>query len=127
MKIQRVQHVSLTRPSGSEAATRAFYGQALGLEEIARPTSLGGMDLIWFKVGDDGDELHLVAEENPVNTGSGRHYCLVVDDLDATRARLEAHGYATEDTTPIPNRPRFFSRDPFGNMIEFTTILGPFH
>jgi len=83
--------------------------------------------LIWFKVGEDGDELHLVAEQDPVNTGSGRHFCLVVEDLEATRARLEERGYPTEETTPIPNRPRFFCRDPFGNTIEFTTILGPYH
>jgi catechol 2,3-dioxygenase-like lactoylglutathione lyase family enzyme len=126
VSIRRVQHVSITRPRGSEAQTRAFYGEALGLQEIPRPTSLAHLDLIWFKASDDGDELHLVAEDSPVNTGSGRHYCLVVDDVAAMRARLEGRGYAIEETTPIPNRPRFFCRDPFGNNIEFTTILGPY-
>jgi hypothetical protein len=32
----------------------------------------------------------------------------------------------TSDQTAIPNRPRFFCRDPFGNLIEFTTILGDY-
>jgi catechol 2,3-dioxygenase-like lactoylglutathione lyase family enzyme len=55
---------------------------------------------------------------------SGRHYCLAVDDLDALRARLEAAGVSVVNDIPIPGRPRFFARDPFGNLIEFTTIEG---
>lgn len=124
MKIERIQHVSLTRPFGSDEQVRAYYGDTLGLEEIKRPGSLSSMDLIWFRLGDQ--ELHLVAEDAPYNTGSGRHLCLVVDDVPALRQKLEDRGHAIEDAVAIPNRPRFFSRDPFGNNIEFTTIVGVF-
>jgi hypothetical protein len=28
--------------------------------------------------------------------------------------------------TPIPGRPRFFVRDPFGNLLEITTLEGDY-
>ncbi len=116
----RVQHVSLPRPPRRDEATRAFYGALLGLEEIPAPSSLADLDVIWYRLGDA--ELHLFAEE-PYPDRSGRHVCIEVDDLDEVRARLVAAGYAPEDTIAIPGRPRFFCRDPFGNRIEFTTIV----
>lgn len=120
MSRPRVQHISIPRPPGSAAATRAFYGDLLRLEEAPPPASLAGLDLIWYRLGDT--EIHLFAEE-PSADPSGRHLCIEVDDLDALRARLHAAGYEPADTLPIPGRPRFFCRDPFGNQIEFTTIL----
>jgi len=36
-------------------------------------------------------------------------------------------GYAIIEATTIPNRPRFFCRDPFNNLVEFTTILGDYN
>jgi catechol 2,3-dioxygenase-like lactoylglutathione lyase family enzyme len=117
----RIQHVSLPRPSGSEAATRAFYGDLLGLEEVAPPEALRQLDLIWYRLGNT--ELHMFAEPPlEVADRSGRHLCIEVDDVNALRERLHSSGWATRDTIPIPGRPRFFCSDPFGNTIEFTTI-----
>ncbi len=124
LTVHRIQHVSLTRPVGSEQEARAFYGDVLGLQEVAPPHALSHLDLVWFKIGDD--ELHLLAEPDPSNTGSGRHYCIAVEDLAAFRQRLETRGYRPEDVVAIPGRPRFFCRDPFGNNIEFTTIEGSY-
>lgn len=120
----RLQHVSIPRPPGSEAMTRAFYGGLLELTEIPAPNSISDMEVIWFKIGDDA-ELHCFREE-PLNDPSIRHFCLVVDNLAETRARLKAAGYAPYDVEPIPGRPRFFCRDPFRNIIEFTTIMGDY-
>lgn len=116
----RVQHVSLPRPPGSDEITRAFYGDLLGLEEIPPPSSITHLDVIWYRLGDA--ELHLFAEA-PCDDRSGRHVCIEVDHLEEMRARLVAAGYTVEDTIPIPGRPRFFCYDPFGNRIEFTTIV----
>jgi hypothetical protein len=44
--------------------------------------------------------------------------------LEETRRRLQEAGLEPFDDTPIPRRPRFFSRDPVGNLIEFTRIEG---
>ena len=62
----------------------------------------------------------------PPDFGAQRHFCLEVDDLEDWRGKLEDAGVETIDETAIPNRPRFFCRDPFGNLIELTTILGDY-
>jgi catechol 2,3-dioxygenase-like lactoylglutathione lyase family enzyme len=119
----RIQHVSIPRPPGSGAETRAFYRDLLGLEERPVPQSIQHLDLIWFQVGDL--ELHCFSEE-PIHDPSGRHFCIQVDDVEAVRARLVEAGYDPWDADPIPGRPRFFCRDPFNNTIEFLTIAGDY-
>jgi catechol 2,3-dioxygenase-like lactoylglutathione lyase family enzyme len=119
MSRPRIQHVSIPRPPQSDQQTRAFYGDLLGLEEVPPPASIRHLDLIWYRLGET--ELHLFAEEPRPDT-SGRHLCIEVDDLEGMRARLTAAGHTPADTLPIPGRPRFFCRDPFGNSIEFVTI-----
>lgn len=127
MSIQRLQHASVPRPPGREAHQQAvdFYGGVLGLEEIPKPRTFDHIEVTWFRLGDD--EIHVYAagrdEPQPHNEA---HFCLVVDDVEATRDRLERAGFRCHDTTPIPNRPRFYTRDPFGNEIEFTSIEGDY-
>lgn len=116
----RIQHVSVPRPPGSDDAARRFYGEILGLEEITPPASLRDLNVIWFRLGNT--ELHILTEEPQGQDHSGRHFCVAVDDVEALRERLEAAGIAVVGTTPIPGRPRYFIRDPFGNLIEITTI-----
>ncbi len=120
----RLHHVSIPRPPGSEAQTRAFYGDLLGLREIPPPNSLTEIEVIWFDIG-DGAELHCFRED-PLADPSIRHFCLRIEDLDAARTSLVEAGYAPYDVETIPGRPRFFCRDPFGNIIEFTTIIGDY-
>jgi catechol 2,3-dioxygenase-like lactoylglutathione lyase family enzyme len=124
MKRPRIQHVSVPRPPGSHVQTRAFYGDLLGLEEKPVPSTIQDLDLIWYNVGDDM-ELHVFTEE-PLEDRSGRHFCLEVDDVEGMRQRLIDAGFEPWTPTGIVNRPRFFCRDPFGNTIEFTTILGSY-
>jgi len=114
-------HVSIPRPLGaaSQQQARAFYGGLLELVEIPIPSTLSHQDLVWYAVGNQ--ELHVFGEEPRTDT-SGRHFCIQVSDQAALRERLVAAGIACSDTTPIPGRPRFFCTDPFGNMIEITTI-----
>ena len=123
--LQRVQHVSVARPRGEQeaAAARRFYGEALGLQEVAPPASLAGLDLIWYRLGDD--ELHIFTTDDPPGD-HGQHFCIQVDDVDALRDQLSRAGVAIVEDTAIHNRPRFFIHDPFGNRIECTTILGPY-
>ena len=120
----RLQHVSIPRPPGSEQQTRAFYGDLLGLREIPTPHSISDLEVIWFKISEDA-ELHCFREE-PLEDPSIRHLCLEVEDLSAMRGKLSEAGYTPCDVEPIPGRPRFFCRDPFGNIIEFTTIEGDY-
>ncbi len=121
--LRRIQHVSLVRPRESDVAARHFYGAVLGLNEIPVPASLAAYDLIWYRLGDD--ELHLVGRETQPGE-AGQHLCIEVDEVAALRDYLTAAGVPITDDPEIPNRPRFFCRDPFGNAIEFTSILGPY-
>jgi catechol 2,3-dioxygenase-like lactoylglutathione lyase family enzyme len=123
MSRPRIQHVSIPRPRGSAEQARRFYTDVLGLEEIAPPRALAHLDLVWYRVGEC--ELHLIGEDG-ADQRSGRHFCMEVDDLEEVRARLLAAGLPAEETTPIPGRPRFFCRDPFGNSIEVATITGDY-
>lgn len=116
----RLQHVSIPRPKGSETATRAFYGDLLGLEEIPVPSTIQQLDLIWFALGPE-TELHVFAEEPSPDT-SGRHFCLAVEDITSLRDKLLEAGIETWEPAIIRGRPRFFCRDPFRNIIEFTKI-----
>jgi catechol 2,3-dioxygenase-like lactoylglutathione lyase family enzyme len=119
----RLQHVSIVIPRGDAARAQAieFYGGLLGLEERDVPPHLDPAELVWFRVGGDL-ELHLMQVGEPA--GDARHLCLEVEgeDLDALRSRIEAGGTETSEATPIVGRPRFFCRDPFGNLVELTRI-----
>ncbi len=115
----RLQHVSITIPPDAAERARTFYGTVLGLEERDVLPTLDPASFIWYRVGVDA-ELHLMlTDESPPERA---HFCLDVDDLDALRRRLAAASVETRDGTPIVGRVRFTCRDPFGNLIEFTTI-----
>ncbi len=115
----RIQHVSIPVPPDARAEARAFYGNLLGLQEIAVPYTLSSLDIIWYRLGDT--ELHLY-KEDLVADRSAHHFCIAILDVEDLRSRLEQAGIAVVGATPIPGRPRYFCRDPFGNLIEFTTI-----
>ena len=120
----RIQHIAIPIPRGSQQKVREFYGRVLGFTEKRVPKSIGHLGLVWFYAGDDELELHFQPEDIQANPDERRHVCIEVGDLDAWRKKIEAAGLATMDRTAIPNRPRFFLRDPFGLLWEFTTILG---
>jgi hypothetical protein len=119
----KLQHVSTPFPSGRQPDVRRFYGELLGLTEVEVPRTLDASRLVWYSAG-DGMELHFFSGE--LAPGSARHFCLDVDDLGETRRRLAEGGFAPYDDTPIPNRPRFFCRDPFDNLVELTSIQGDY-
>jgi catechol 2,3-dioxygenase-like lactoylglutathione lyase family enzyme len=117
----KLQHVSSPFPPGRQADVRRFYGEVLGLGEVEVPRTLDPTRLVWYSTG-DGLELHFFTGDPA--PGSARHFALDVDDLAGTRRRLAEAGCRPYDGTPIPNRPRFFCRDPFDNLVEFTSIQG---
>jgi catechol 2,3-dioxygenase-like lactoylglutathione lyase family enzyme len=124
--VPRLQHVSTSIPPGAQETIRAFYGGVLGLEEKEVPQTLKHLNLVWFAVGEGEMELHFVPSTILAAEGDPRHFCLVVEDLEAYRKRLTEAGHKIIEDLPIPNRPRFFCRDPLGNRIELTTIQGDY-
>jgi hypothetical protein len=117
-----LQHVSIPRPPGEESAqlARQFYSGVVGLTEKPTPATIAHLDLVWFGIGQD-TELHVFAEAD-ISSASGRHFCLNVGDVEAMRQTLIQASYQPWSPDEIRGRPRFFCRDPFGNIVEFTQI-----
>ena len=102
--------------------SRRFYGDLLGLKEIASPKTFDFVAL-WFDLGNM--HVHLLLKEFP-DTISPRHFALRVKDVETARIYFQQHGVKTEETTPIPGADRFFIRDPDGNRIEIIQWLQPY-
>jgi catechol 2,3-dioxygenase-like lactoylglutathione lyase family enzyme len=123
MKLPRLQHASLAYQPGEQEKVRAFYSGLLGLQEKQVPEPLANRGLIWFFAGDNAMEIHLAPSEYLQRPGEGRHLCFEVPDIEELRRSFSEAGYEIISDIPIPQRPRFFVHDPFGNYLEFTTIL----
>ena len=95
-------------------AARRFYGDQLGLQELASPSTFK-FPVIWYACGDE--QLHLMIKQD-ADTGSPRHVALHISDAKAARNDLQAKGIEIQKTVPIPGADRFFVRDPDGNRIE---------
>ncbi len=111
-----IDHVQIAIPIGGEEKARAFFGELLGLAEIAKPHDMAKRGGCWFKVADL--QLH-VGVEKEFRPARKAHVALRTDALDTMRDSMELAGYETFDDTKIDGRHRFFSHDPFGNRIEF--------
>ena len=114
--VRSIDHVNVTVPRALESAARRFYGEVLGLAEIAKPGALHGRGGAWFQVGPV--QLHLSIEEFDA-APSRRHVCFVVADLVAARVSLQAAAVEIlPDDRPVPGWSRFYVCDPGGNRIE---------
>lgn len=122
--VTRLQHTSVPMPADGTERAREFYGEALGMTEKAPPSSLS--NVIWFEAGTDGHEVHCFVERDFEPHANQQHLCLQVNDLEALRVHLREQGVSIEDTIAITNRPRFFVRDPFENLIELVEITGDY-
>jgi catechol 2,3-dioxygenase-like lactoylglutathione lyase family enzyme len=111
-----IHHVQLACPPGSEDTLRRFYGQVLGLDEVAKPPVLAARGGCWFR--GQGIELHLGVEED-FRPARKAHPGLLVSDLDAWAERLAAAGFPVTFDDDFPGMRRFYSEDPHGNRLEF--------
>jgi catechol 2,3-dioxygenase-like lactoylglutathione lyase family enzyme len=130
---RRLQHCGLI--VADLERSRAFYGGALGLEEVSRPHNFV-FDGAWFQVGED--QLHLLVASDTtgsaggldpgpsVRVGLATHIALEVDDLDAACTRLDEYGVALVGG-PMPRGDGYdqiFVRDPDGYVIELFEHTG---
>ena len=122
--VTRLQHTSIPIPPDGAERARDFYGDSLGMPEKTPPSSLS--NVVWFSAGPNGHEVHCFVDFDFVPNANQQHLCLQVNDIDALRAHLTERGVTMEETTPITNRPRFFVRDPFQNLVELTQITGDY-
>ena len=114
--ITQLHHVNVTVPLELEAATKEFYGQILGLEQVPKPAA-ARQSGAWYQIGDT--QLHLSVEDEPRSSLSSRHICFAVSDLGtAERNFREAGVEIISDPRPVPGTQRFYVRDPGGNQLE---------
>ena len=118
--ITALHHVQLTAPAGSEDQLRWFYGDVLGMSEVAKPAALAGRGGAWFRCG--SVELHLGVEED-FRPALKAHPGLVVENLDSFVARLTQHGVGVDWDENFPGFRRCYVSDPHGNRIELLEPL----
>jgi catechol 2,3-dioxygenase-like lactoylglutathione lyase family enzyme len=114
-----LHHVLTAMPAGGEDAVRRFYGDLLGLTEIAKPEVLRARGSVWFRTGTLQLHLGVVPDFCPATKA---HVALEVTDLGAIRERCRAAGNPVREDGDLPGYARFYVDDPFGNRVE---ILQP--
>ncbi|MCZ6598642.1 MAG: VOC family protein [Planctomycetota bacterium] len=118
MEIRALDHVQLAIPPGGEAEGRRFYGELLGLVEVAKPEAMRARGGAWFH--GVGVIVHLGVEKD-FRPARKAHPAFVVADLEVCRRELEAAGVEVR----VVEGPagglgeRFHCFDPFGNRLEF--------
>ncbi|WP_323793914.1 VOC family protein [Nocardioides sp.] len=117
---QRLHHVQLAIPAGSEDECRAFWRDVLGLEELEKPPVLAARGGCWFRGG--GLEVHLGVEDD-FTPARKAHPGILVGDLRGLAATLEAAGVAVTWDAEFPGHDRIYAADPFGNRLEFLEPL----
>jgi catechol 2,3-dioxygenase-like lactoylglutathione lyase family enzyme len=118
-----IDHVQVAGPAGSEDEARRFYGDLLGLPELAKPPALQARGGVWFACG--AHQLHVGISE-PFAPADKAHPALQVRlaDLDSLAARLTEAGAPVRWDDAIPGTRRFYTADPWGNRIELVGIGG---
>jgi catechol 2,3-dioxygenase-like lactoylglutathione lyase family enzyme len=103
--------------------SKRFYGEILGLKEVARPAfPFGGA---WYEL-DDGRQLHLIVHEHPLTLrgttaidARDGHVAFRITDYDRAVAHFRAHGVACLER-PVNVTPwkQLYVTDPDGHIIE---------
>ena len=114
--ITGLHHVQLAITEGTEDDAREFYGGVLGLQEIDKPAHLQSRGGCWFR--SFAVEVHLGVDPD-FRPATKAHPAFLVDSLDHVGERLVEAGYEVDHDTQISGFNRFYSRDPFGNRLEF--------
>jgi catechol 2,3-dioxygenase-like lactoylglutathione lyase family enzyme len=110
-----IDHVQLAMPRGEEEKARHFYGDLLGMAEIAKPPELARRGGCWFQSGTV--LVHLGVEED-FHSARKAHPALCCRDYDALTSRLRAAGVELIEDASIPGIKRCHVFDSFGNRIE---------
>ncbi|WNZ24280.1 glyoxalase [Leptolyngbya sp. NK1-12] len=120
MKITHYLHTAVL-VSDLERAER-FYGEVLGLAKINRTLKYPGA---WYQLG--AVQVHLIVDtafdsslQNAEKWGRNPHLALAVENLEAAKAHLTAHGYPLQ--LSASGRAALFTQDPDGNVIELTEM-----
>jgi catechol 2,3-dioxygenase-like lactoylglutathione lyase family enzyme len=114
-----IDHVQLAAPPGCEAEARRFFGELLGLEELAKPEPLRARGGVWFRVG--AQQLH-VGVERDFAPARKAHPAFAVSRYGELLSRLRAAGHEVVDDSSFPGVERCHLADPWGNRIELVAV-----
>jgi catechol 2,3-dioxygenase-like lactoylglutathione lyase family enzyme len=114
-----IDHVQLAAPPGCEEAARRFFGELLGLEELAKPATLRSRGGVWFRVG--AQQLHVGVEEGFAPARKA-HPAFAVAGWEELRERLREAGVELRDDDAIPGVRRCYVNDPWGNRLELIAL-----
>lgn len=122
MNVIEFNHVNVTVPAAAEAAARKFYSDLLGLRQVPKPEGSRTTVGAWYQLGPL--QLHLSVEDGMENHASSRHVCYLVRDIGAAENHFRNAGVEIiPDVRPVRGWPRFYIRDPGGNLIEIAQNL----
>ena len=126
IRVQSLDHVTIVVKD--LAATRRFYVEVLGMDEVARPNfSFAGQ---WFQAG--VTLIHTILEfegSGPAGLGGGantrgHHFAFLVED--ANEAARQITGLGIPFVSPPKQRPdgavQLFLHDPDGHLVELCSI-----
>lgn len=114
--IERIDHIQVAAPAGSEAEAIGFYGGLLGMQQIDKPEPLKARGGVWFEFG--SFQLH-VGIEDPFVPAKKAHPAFKVSGYEEMQKQLKEKGAVLKVDDSIPGVERFFVFDPFGNRLEF--------
>jgi catechol 2,3-dioxygenase-like lactoylglutathione lyase family enzyme len=117
-------HVQLAAPPGCEAEARRFFGELLGLEELAKPPALGARGGAWFACGAQALHVGVEAEFAPARKA---HPALALGspaEVEDLAGRLREAGVEARFDEELPGFRRFYASDPWGNRLEFLAREG---
>ena len=115
-----IDHVQLAMPHGGEPHARDFWGGVMGLKEVAKPAHLALNGGCWFE--GEGITIHCGVEDACLPARRA-HPALLVENLGALVAKLEACGVGFKEGKPLEGYRRGDIQDPFGNRIELMEKL----
>lgn len=111
-----LHHVNVTVSSELESVTKQFYGAVVGLKQIPKPPT-SRQSGAWYQIGET--QLHLSVADEPDGRSSSGHVCFAISDLAEAENRFREAGVEIiPDPQPAPGSPRFYVRDPGGNLLE---------
>ncbi|WVR04291.1 hypothetical protein IAU60_001291 [Kwoniella sp. DSM 27419] len=134
-----LQHVNLVVPRDTLHLAQEFYGEVIGFENDPVP-SLQKDRLLWFKIGDGPQQIHIAFESLPHGSEvlSSRHPCFQLPSPEAlyelqkrifqhskTGAKSAARscdepGGENSGSKGVEYPTRFFATDYGGNRLEFS-------
>lgn len=113
-----LDHVQIAAPPACEPEARRFYGALVGLPELEKPQPLQTRGGVWFALADG--QLHVGVEE-PFAPARQAHpaFRWSPAELRAVAKRLQDAGSPVCWDEELPGSRRFFTKDPWGNRLEF--------